>query len=258
METPGNSRKLVRAITEIPYGIYHLPRSFEQKRRANPQEAQDFLTATRDVLPQENPYFKNQENPIIKGYLASGFYKSCWTFETSTGIWVLKIAHDKSPIQTKSHPSSEEYGQTYLASLNTQRLIFSAHLPNLIPEPQTVLRVKGQERATTIIVQPFIYTIMPFNKIKGLSLEDRQGLKDELETFLKLCGTMQKNHGISPEMLRAGGKNGHFVVAQKEDRPHLVMLDNDVFDDISPTPLFNFLNNLVAEHKLKRAIKKLR
>lgn len=251
--------KMVQAITEIPYGLGHLPRSFEQKHRVSLQEAQDFLTATKIFfLPKENPYFKDQEEPILREPIASGYYNSCWKFETSMGTWVMKIGHRKSPIQTKLHPSSEGYSKAYKRSLDIQREIFNRDLPNLIPEPQEVLYVTGQQRVTTVVIQPFIHSTMPFNKIKGLSVEHQQNIKGELEIFLKLCRTMQEKHGILPDMIRAGGKEGHLVIAQRDNVPHLVMLDNDVFNTMSPTPLFTWLNSLALEHKVPKAIKKLK
>lgn len=252
------SKKIRQTMLEVPYGVWNLHQSFKQKDQANPQEAQDFLTATKNLLPQENPYLTNQENPVLKEHIGSGFYNSCWKFETSKGVWVIKIGHNRAPMQIGSHQSSEEYRKNYKQSLDTQRSVFSHQLPNLIPEPQEALFVRGKDRATTVVIQPFIKAIMPFNKIEGLSLEQRQYLKDELKTFLNLCRTMRKQHGISPDLIRAGGKKGHFVVAQEKDGPHLVMLDNDVFDKRSPIPLFNILNNLAVGIKVNLAIRKIK
>jgi len=248
---------------ELAYGISHLPRSLEQRYRTHHQEAQDLLTAqgfligAKDLLPLGNPYFTDQENPAIQAYLASGFYNSCWTFETPKGKWVLKIAYEKSPMKTKFHPSSKEYSQAYSKSLDIQRGIFSDQLPHLIPEPQEVLYVPGTNRATTVVIQPFIDFVGPFHGIKkmNLSLNQREQLKGELRTFRELCERMWREHGLAPDLIRAGS---HFVVAQKEDGPHLVMLDNDVFDRTHPTPMMNIINIVWGEMRIKEAIKQIK
>jgi hypothetical protein len=250
--------RIFHTLTEVPYGAWYLHQSFNQKDQINPQEAQDFLTATENFLSQENPYFKDQEHPVVKEHVGSGFYNSCWKFETSKGVWVIKIGHNQAPMQTDVPLSSENYTRNYRQALDTQRSIFSEQLPNLIPEPQEVLYIKGKERATTVVVQPFIRAIMPFNKIKGLDLEQQQNLKGELKIFLRLCKIMRERYGITPDLIRADSKEGHFVVAQTKDGPHLVMLDNDVFDKRSPKPLFTLLNNLAVNLKVNQAIRKIK
>lgn len=249
--------KMLQVLPEVIYGVRHLDRSNKQKDRINPQEARDFLTATKNLLPQENSYFTNQENPVVIEHVGSGYFNSCWKFETSKGAWIIKIAHNQTPMKTEFQPSSEEYSRKYKESLDIQRSIFDNQLPNLIPKPQEVLHIKGKERVATVVIQPFIEAIMPFNQIKGLSPEQQQDLKEELKTFLNLCKTMRKQHGIAPDLIRAGGRHGHFVVAQTRDGPHLVMLDNDVFDKRDYRPLFNLLNNLAVNLKVNLAIRKL-
>lgn len=244
--------------SELTYGVVHLRQSFEQKRKANVEEAQDFLSYLAENLPEKNPYFAEGEKPSIIRPIESGFHNACFKFESSKGKWVMKIGHKKSPMKTKFDPSMQGYAESYLRNLRIQRLIFGEKLPNLIPEPQEVLYVKGQERATTIVVQPFIDYVSPFDKKINFSLKECRQLRGELDVFQDLVGKMRSNYGIMPDFMRARGKKGHLVVARRNDGLHLVMLDNGAYDEKGDsTPLLHFLNKIIAKKSIEKQKKKL-
>lgn len=247
------TRTAASLAAELIYGAVHLQRSIEQKRNANVDEAQDFLLHLKINLSKQNPYFTEDENLIVDRKINSGFHSACYEFSSSTGRWVMKIGHKKSPMKTKFHPSMSEYAESYLRNLRIQRLIFGEKLPNLIPEPQEVLYVKGWERATTIVVQPFIDYVSPFDKKINFSLEERHQLRGELDVFQDLVGKMRSNYGIMPDFMRARGKKGHLVVARRNDGLHLVMLDNGAYDEKEDsTPLLHSLNKIIAKKSIEK------
>lgn len=250
--------KLKYLPAELAYGAIHLARSFEQKRKANVAEAQDFLLCLTNNLPKQNPYFIGDENLAVDRKIDSGFHSACYEFSSSTGRWVIKIGHDKSPMRTKFHPSKPEYADNYLRNLEIQRLVFSDKLPNFIPEPQGVFYIKGQNRATTLIIQPFVDYISPFSKKINLSQEERQQLMGEFKILEELLEEMRENCGVMPDFMRAGGKRGHLVIVRKADGVHLVMLDNGAYDEKEDsTPLLHSLNKKTAKRSIEKQRKRL-
>lgn len=262
MEQLGGAKGIgrLKAVSqELAYGLVHLPRSRDQKLKPNEKEAQDFLTRLRDILPQQNLYFSPEDNGIVPHYVASGFSSACYEFKSSTGKWVIKVGHDKSPMRTQFHPSSEGHAKSYLRNLEIQRTVFAVDLPHFIPEPQGIFYVQGERRATTVIVQPFIDYLSPFDKKMNLNQAEKQQLQGEWDMLQRLMVKMRKDYGIMPDFMNARGKEGHLVVVQKSDGVHLVMLDNVMFDEKEdPIPALHLANKALAEVIITRQRRKLK
>lgn len=241
-------------IAELAYNIQHIRQSFEL-RTPNDKEAITFLAALTDTLSQPNPYFQPGENAQSLAPLASGFFFSTYRFATESGDWVAKIGLPESPMKGFPHPSSRDFTTWYTTNLNLQRQYFQKELPHLIPDPQIAEFVHAGDRSTTVVLQPFINNIHPLKYISSLPKEGKQQIGEELRMFDSIVRRLQDDHGLTPDMLRA--KN-HFVIAPKEDGPHLVLLDNGLFDDQLDAKAMNRVNRITYTARIALEKAKLR
>jgi hypothetical protein len=259
----GVSRRLRNGVVEFGYGFWHLKRTMREKRAASVDEAREFLGLAKENLVKNNqpsPYFSSDNEPKVTGQIGSGYYSSVFGFTSDTGDWAMKLSAPHSPMLANFHPSSPEFTEWYQYVLDIQRATYSEHLPFLIPEPQTVLHVQGSQNEKTVIIQPQIKRVLSKEEIRSLSSEDKTQLNSEFEIFQAVSKEVAAGFGLVPdfELATIIRSSSHFVISRQDGTetgtPHLVMLDNGLFDAKAPNRLFYEFNR----QKGKRVIKGLK
>lgn len=242
-------------MAELKYGVLNLPKTVWEKVTFSRAEAQEFLLLAQDALVQSNQsnlYFSESKKPEVEAKLGSGYYSFVYPFGDS----VIKLSASHSPMLSHFQPSSQEYAEWYQSALDIQRVTYGEHLPFLIPEPQTVLHIKGSNSERTVILEPRITDILSKEEIKNLSSEEQSDLFDEFELFQAIAKEVSEGFGLVPdyELFTFIRNSSHFVISKQHGKPHLVMLDNGMFDEKGANKLFFELN----KRKEKKVIEGLK
>lgn len=246
-----------KSLLEIPSGIFRLKTSIDQRNNIDLIEAERWLFAAQSiVLGVSNEVFLNEADaPILKRRLSAGFTSVSYVFETQAGDWVIKIGAEKSPIIGYFDPSDENYAHWYYNNLYILRAVFANQLPHIIPKPQEVMYANNGQRSTTLIIQPFIEHLLDFEEVAQLSNDEQRSLAGELDLFDSLCRLMQEKFDLSPDLL---GSAGNLKIVQKEDGPHLILLDNGLVDGKAPSPIHRFLNRIYYKYRISHERRWLR
>ena len=248
--------RLLLSAVEVPGSVRRLHETLKQRNNEDVR-AQDWMNQAvsigrenllHDVFPPDN------ETVNISRRISSGFNTSVYSFDTTSGSWVLKIGSPKSAVPGWFDPSSLEYAQWYALNLGTLQQTFKDALPHVIPKPQYVLYAKNGLEQTSLVIQPYIPVVG--NPLLALDYprDVRESIGGELVQFYSLCERTRKTHGVFPDF----GREGNLVFTGGSGEPHIVFLDNGLVDQNSPSPVMNRYNLIRYHKKMRSTIREFR
>ncbi|MDO8460890.1 MAG: hypothetical protein Q7S38_00445 [bacterium] len=249
------SDRLLLAATEVPITVARLRNTFEQKT-TDVAYAQTWLNEASKIGRENNlnDVFPNDSaTAVIDRKLASGFSMSVFSFTTDTGIWVLKIGAQKAAAPGWLDPSSKAYAEWYSRNLHILYETLDNCLPHAIPKPQYVMHATTQKQETSLVIQPYIPLQRDLTDAVRFPHDIRKSILDEFEVFYRSFEELRKKHGLFPDL----GRKGNLVLSDEHDIPHLVLVDNELIDQHTPSPLINLYNALAYHTRLQSMLKKL-
>lgn len=219
---------------EAVWHLSHLRQLFAQKNTTGPEETQTWLQLIH------NPDSGEQE-VVLGEKLTTGLFFSVYRYRRGEEERVLKIGHRNTPAYGYPSPSTEEFFHWYKDNLKLQQRTFGAHLPHFIL-PQDIRFAHNDERATVLIDQPYVPHTTNKETFHCLSKEEKKRILDEYNTVVAIRKYLSEKGGLIPDLfgdLLTGGSN--LVIAQTEDGPHLVLLDNGLIDFDLKAPIVNLV-----------------
>lgn len=257
------------AAREVANNVFHLPRSLRERGAIDADEAKIWLAKAQEQLQDSSAFFVPHERPVLhETPIGAGWFFTSFLYETSRGLWVIKISVPNVP--AKGHPdaSTPDHAIWYKRNLSVVQVEApKAGLPFLIPQPQEALLVSNGERFATLILQPYIQDILNLKSFASLNREDQGRIIDEYRRYERFSRTLQEQAGLLPDRLgdielpaflrRLLAKKGianeasssNLVIGKAEDgKHHLILLDNGFADrSIVNAPVVNWLSNRFFE-----------
>ncbi|SRR5258706_10082599 len=259
-------RKITKSLFEIPANIPRIRKVLHQLEEIGPLEAQNWLGVVQVALSEQpNPVLPFGDRPIFDRYLGVGHTNTAFRFHTSTGEWVLKVGGEKAHVVGYLDPSTNEFAEWYLHTLNILRDLTKVSLPYLVPEPQIVLFTKipkppeaiypePGETFRTLIIQPYYSELLGPIAEYHIPLEDQVRLRNELGVFKSVTRALDEDHGLIPDL---GGIDNFTVARARDGKLHFIMLDDEMRDRRAPSPLVNLGDSFRRDYKMFRHRRRL-